>query len=225
MCHGGARHTHTHPTHRKHTHDTHTLHTQHTRPNNAWQPEGVTVTHRGSPICGVHGKLYVENTNLRANHTMRTSVYCRSHDALMWHSARELLGDISSDREAEARQLRCQNGPCGQTHLPQSAQEIQKLFQRWSEGSMHTNTVLGVWPNSERYVWYGTRKGFGGDPVGLSSDWWKDHHKYAHEILVSGLTVGSTGHVPSSTLVIGRCPFCQVLAKDISDRTPDAVQG
>ena len=93
---------------------------------------------------------------------------------------------------------------------------------------MQTNTILDVWPNSVRHVWHWTRKGFGGDPVGLSSERGKDHHKHAHEILVSGLTAGSTGHLPSSTLVIGRCHFCQadqLLAKLISDRTPAAMQG
>ena len=74
---------------------------------------------------------------------------------------------------------------------------------------MQTNSIVDVWPNSARHVWHWTRRGFGGDPVGLSSERGTNHHKHAHEILVSGLTAGSTGHLPSSTLVIGRCHFYQ----------------
>ena len=56
-------------------------------------------------------QLLVQSANPRANHTMRTmppshsAVYCRAHDVGIWHTARELLGDIPSDREAEAQQL------------------------------------------------------------------------------------------------------------------------
>ena len=56
-------------------------------------------------------QLLVQSANPRANHTMRTmppsqsAVYSRAHDAGIWHTARELLGDIPSDREAEAQQL------------------------------------------------------------------------------------------------------------------------
>ena len=52
----------------------------------------------------------------------------------------------------------------------------------------------------------------------------KDHHKHAHEILVSGLTVGSTGHLPSSTLVIGRCHFCQLISC-LPSSSPATMQG
>ena len=56
-------------------------------------------------------QFLVHSANPRANHTMRTmppsqsAVYCRAYDAGIWHTARELLGDIPSDREAEAQQL------------------------------------------------------------------------------------------------------------------------
>ena len=56
-------------------------------------------------------KLLVQSANPRANHTMRmmppsqSAVYCRANDAGKEHTARELLGDLPRDREAEARQL------------------------------------------------------------------------------------------------------------------------
>ena len=79
-----------------------------------------------------------------------------------------------------------------------------------------------------RHVWHWTRKGFGGDPVGLSSERGKDHHKHARDPgELFHFMADSTGHLPSSTLVFGRCHFCQanqLLAK-LSDRTPQVGIG
>ena len=42
-------------------------------------------------------------------------------------------------------------------------------------------TLSWMWPNSVRHVWHWTRKGFGGDPVGLSSQRGKDHQTCARD--------------------------------------------
>ena len=112
-------------------------------PLNTSSARWMSASPRSVRICSVAWQLSDQSANPRANHTIRTmqpsqsAVYCRTHDVGIWHTARELLEDIPSDREAEAQQLstlpmrievwvcgllnvwhQLHFGPPGQTQLP-----------------------------------------------------------------------------------------------------------
>ena len=82
--------------------------------------------------------------------------------------------------------------------------------------------------NSSRRPVCWTGQGFGGDPVGRRCTKARDHQTSELATQASGHTVGSTGHLPSSTLVSGRCSCClavQPLAKTTSARILATNQG
>ena len=162
---------------------------------------------RQSLICSVHGTSWskaqiLATTPCARCHRPSQRFHCRAHDAGIWDTARELFGTFPAGKRRNNSCPRCRCGwevwvcgllndwqlhfgPLGQTCHDQR-QKSRNSFRGGPEARCR-RTLLDVWPNSVRHVWHWTIKGFG-DPVGLSSERGKDHHKHAHENLVSGLT-------------------------------------
>ena len=98
----------------------------------------------------------------------------------------------------------------------------------WCANWRNQGQGTDVLENSSRRPVCLTGLGFGGDPAGRLYAKARDHQTTALVTQASGHTVGSIGHLLSSTLVSGRCSCClavQPLAKPTSAHILATIPG